>query len=73
MSSSGSFGNAKQSQVMKMILGCAREEGMNREELVTSLAGKVNKSDIDSALDFLSGEGHIYSTIDDDHFKAIDG
>ena len=24
------------------------------------------------AIEFLSGEGHIYSTVDDDHFKATD-
>lgn len=70
--SSGSFGNAKQNQVMKMINGCAREEGMSREVLVKQLEGKVGKADVDAALDFLSSEGHIYSTIDDDHFKAID-
>lgn len=24
------------------------------------------------AVDFLSNEGHIYSTVDDDHFKSTD-
>ena len=57
---------------MKMISGCVRDEGMGREELVKILDGKVGKAEVDSALDFLSSEGHIYSTIDDDHFKAID-
>ena len=56
-----------------MICGCSREEGIDREELLSGLKNKITKSELDSALDFLSGEGHVYSTVDDDHFKAIDG
>ena len=33
----------------------------------------VPEKAIRDAIEFLSGEGHIYSTIDDDHFKATDG
>ena len=27
---------------------------------------------LDDTLDYLNGEGYIYATIDDDHFKALD-
>ena len=56
-----------------MISACDTEDGIYRSDLYAGLATKMSKKDMDSALDFLSGEGHIYSTIDDDHFKAIDG
>ncbi len=71
--SSNTYGNAKQDMVYKMIAACEREEGLGREELQGQLKSKLSRPDIDGALDFLSGEGHIYSTIDDDHFKAIEG
>ena len=35
--------------------------------------GKMSKSEMDSAIDYLSNEGHIYSTVDDEHFKSTDG
>ena len=40
--------------------------------MAQQLNGKMSKKEVDAALDYLSGEGHIYSTIDDDHFKALD-
>lgn len=72
MSSGNSFGNPKHDLVYKMVSGCQREEGINRDELEQQLKGKVNKQEITDSLDYLSGEGHIYSTIDDDHFKSIE-
>ena len=33
---------------------------------------KMSKQKMDSALDYLSSEGHIYSTIDEDHFMTTD-
>lgn len=67
-----SFGNAKQDLVYKMVSACTRDEGLQRDEVAQQLSGKMNKKEVNDALDYLSGEGHIYSTIDDDHFKAID-
>jgi len=67
-----SFGDTKRDTTYKMIAACSREEGINRDELFAQLKMKMSKSDLDNALDWLSGEGHIYSTIDDDHFKTTD-
>ena len=33
---------------------------------------QYNSAAIRGAIEWLSDEGHIYSTIDDDHFKALD-
>ena len=41
-------------------------------QVAQQLNGKMSKKEVNDALDYLSGEGHIYSTIDDDHFKALD-
>ena len=71
--SSSSFGNPKHDQVFRMISGCEHEAGLSRDELESGLKAKgVARADLDAALDFLSSEGHIYSTVDDDHFKAIE-
>ena len=40
-------------------------------QVAQQLNGKMSKKEVDDALDYLSGKGHIYSTIDEDHFKAI--
>lgn len=71
-SSSASFGNAKYDNVYKMVAGCDRDEGISRDEVYQQLAGRLAKNDINEALEFLSNEGHIYTTTDDDHFKTTD-
>lgn len=38
--------------------------------LCSHLGANVSEAEIRNAIDFLSSEGHLYSTIDEDHFKA---
>lgn len=45
------------------------EEGVSIQQLQSQLNG-MSEPDIRTAIDFLSSEGHLYSTIDEDHFKA---
>ena len=40
--------------------------------IVPLFLGKMSKKDVDDGLEFLSNEGHIYSTTDEDHFKTTD-
>ncbi|XP_040280270.1 replication protein A 32 kDa subunit [Bufo bufo] len=61
-----------QNQVLFLIKSCKGSEGMGFEELKARLQG-MNVNTIKQALDFLSNEGHIYSTVDDDHYKSTDG
>ncbi|XP_012578242.1 PREDICTED: replication protein A 32 kDa subunit [Condylura cristata] len=60
-----------QNQVLDLIKACPRPEGLNLEELKSQLQ-HMTSSSIKQAVDFLSNEGHIYSTVDDDHFKSTD-
>ncbi|KAM9039100.1 replication protein A 32 kDa subunit [Sarcophilus harrisii] len=60
-----------QNQVLNLIKACPRPEGMNFQDLKSQLHN-LNVSVIKQAVDFLSNEGHIYSTVDDDHFKSTD-
>ena len=67
-----SFANVKHDSVFRVLKGCVREEGLSRDEMVQTLKGKMSRKDLDDALEYLSGEGHIYSTTDEDHFKTTD-
>jgi replication factor A2 len=72
VSMGNSFGNSKHDAVFKLLTSCTRDEGLGRDEILEALRGKMNRKELDDALDYLSGEGHIYSTTDDDHFKSTD-
>ncbi|XP_063300531.1 replication protein A 32 kDa subunit-A [Pelobates fuscus] len=61
-----------QSQILNLIKSYRGSEGMALDDLKARLQG-INVNTIKQALEFLSNEGHIYSTVDDDHFKSTDG
>ncbi|NWY06963.1 RFA2 protein, partial [Nothoprocta ornata] len=62
---------AHQSQVLNLIKNCPAAEGMSLQELKFQLHN-INMATIKQAVEFLSSEGHIYSTVDDDHYKSTD-
>ena len=68
--SRSSFPNPKIESVYKMVQGCTLDEGLHRNELMEMLKGVMSKKDLDDALSYLSDEGHIFSTMDEDHFKT---
>ncbi|KAM6239650.1 replication protein A 32 kDa subunit [Porphyrio hochstetteri] len=63
--------SAHQSQVLNLIKNCPVPEGMSLQELKLQLHN-MSMSTIKQAVEFLSSEGHIYSTVDDDHYKSTD-
>ncbi|NWR92537.1 RFA2 protein, partial [Furnarius figulus] len=63
--------SAHQSQVLNLIKSCPVPEGMTLQELKLQLHS-MSMSTIKQAVEFLSNEGHIYSTVDDDHYKSTD-
>ena len=72
-SSAQSFGNKNYDLVYGMIKQSNDETGLDRDSIFNQLRMKMSKVEMDNSLDFLSSEGHIYSTIDEDHFKTTDG
>ena len=70
---------------MQLIVANFGDKSLCREELINLhdvpksnslivplFLGKMSKKDVDDGLEFLSNEGHIYSTTDEDHFKTTD-
>lgn len=60
----------QQQQVYQALKGSTADIGMSFTELAGSL--QMSMAQIKQAVEFLSNEGHIYSTVDDDHFKLTD-
>lgn len=60
-----------QAQVLKVFetYSKADEQGTSITEVIQKLPS-IDPSKIRDAVEFLSGEGHLYSTIDDQHFKC---
>jgi len=67
-----SFGHKHYDLVYGIIKGSMEEQGVNRDHVHSQVKSKMSQQEMDAALDFLSSEGHIYSTIDEDHFKTTD-
>ncbi|KAM9723195.1 replication protein A 32 kDa subunit isoform 1-T2 [Menidia menidia] len=63
--------SANQNQVLSLIRGCPDPQGISIQDLKHRL-GSMSLAVIKQAVDFLSNEGHIFSTIDEDHFKSTD-
>ncbi|XP_071118772.1 replication protein A 32 kDa subunit-like [Haliotis cracherodii] len=61
-----------QSQIQLIIKNHPSDTGASIDAVCKQLRN-VPEQQIREAVDFLSGEGHIYSTIDEDHYKATDG
>ncbi|XP_061530132.1 replication protein A 32 kDa subunit [Phycodurus eques] len=63
--------SSNQNQVLSLIKGCPDPQGIGLQELKTRLSG-LSMMAIKQAVEFLSNEGHIFSTIDEDHFRSTD-
>ncbi|CAL9691189.1 unnamed protein product [Knipowitschia caucasica] len=61
-----------QGQVLHVIQQhSGKSEGIHLQDLVT-LLDYINETDIRKSLAFLTNEGHVFSTIDDNHFKSTE-
>ncbi|GFO05090.1 replication protein a 32 kda subunit-like [Plakobranchus ocellatus] len=60
-----------QMQVQTIIRSDQSERGCSIDEICQQLRSVAPKA-IRDAIEFLSSEGHIYSTVDDEHFQATD-
>jgi len=64
--------SAVQNAVLAFIRGSKKENGPGFDNIPPSLLTSFSEQQVRAALDFLSNEGHIYSTISDTHFQATD-
>ncbi|XP_034029943.1 replication protein A 32 kDa subunit [Thalassophryne amazonica] len=63
--------STSQNQVLSLIRSCPEPQGISIQDLKMRLGG-ISLATIKQAVEFLSNEGHIFSTIDDDHYKSTD-
>lgn len=63
--------NPEQQQVLNVLRSTMDEQGMSIAG-VSSQLKHLSQRVIRDCIDFLSSEGHIYSTIDDEHYKPTD-
>ncbi|XP_008275611.1 replication protein A 32 kDa subunit [Stegastes partitus] len=63
--------NPNQNQVLRLIRGCPDAQGISIQDIKQRLNG-ISLAVIKQAVEFLSNEGHIFSTIDEDHYKSTD-
>ena len=68
-----SLGNENYDTVYEMIRQSMDEDGINRDIIFNQVRTKMSVDEMDDAIDFLTNEGHIYSTRDEDHFRITDG
>ncbi|KAG5444109.1 DNA-directed RNA polymerase I subunit rpa2 [Clonorchis sinensis] len=62
---------ALQNQILAIVRAFVGERGIPVTQLSEKLRG-IPERQIRENLDFLSGEGYVYSTVDDDHFRATE-
>lgn len=67
------FNNKNHDMVYAVIKQNNEEQGINTASILAQLKGRINKKEMDDSIAFLSNEGHIYSTVDEDHFKSTEG
>lgn len=69
MSSNGL--SATQNQVLSLIRSCPDAQGIHIQDLKQRLSG-MSITVIKQAVEFLCNEGHVFSTIDEEHFRSTD-
>jgi len=64
--------SANQNLVHRIICSAREESGMHKDQIIAAVKNKINQKELMEILDFLSNEGHVFSTVDDDHYKSTD-
>eukprot|EP00041_Stephanoeca_diplocostata_P009064 m.137948 g.137948 ORF g.137948 m.137948 type:complete len:286 (-) comp17589_c0_seq3:279-1136(-) len=65
-------GTPVQNEVLDVLKRNDADTGTNINDICNELSSKYTATDIRDAIDWLGCEGHVYSTIDEDHFRATD-
>ena len=60
-----------QDKVLAEFSKSADESGMDIKDVIKAMESQgVNGAQVREAVEYLAGEGHLYSTIDEEHFKS---
>ena len=59
-------------RVLATIRSCYRDNGISRQEIYSAHVAEMTQRQVDERVDYLTSEGHIYTTSDLDHFKSTD-
>lgn len=65
-------GTPVQNEALDIIRSCDSDTGINIDQICQQLRGKYTEDNVREAIDWLGCEGHVYSTIDEEHFRATD-
>lgn len=66
-------GFTKEQQLVLQALGTSDSDtGLSIQVIVGTLQSQLNEPQIRTALNYLVNEGHVYSTIDEDHYKRTE-
>lgn len=73
MMSGNSGGGTHEELILKLFreTPCG-DEGISLDVIASRLSSKMGMADVRRAVESLSGEGHLYSTTDDNHFKSTE-
>ncbi len=61
--------NAEQQVILDVLGKCTSDRGLKIDQIFTSVQGQMSEPQLRTALNYLTSEGHVYSTIDENHFK----
>ncbi|XP_013186863.1 replication protein A 32 kDa subunit [Amyelois transitella] len=64
--------NPRQMMVFNLIRACSLEQGISKQDMYDTLKDRMSQMEFENILEWMCGEGHIYSTIDEEHFRATD-
>ena len=60
------------SRILATIRSCFRDNGVSRQEIYNAHMNEMTQAQVDESVDFLTSEGHIYTTINLHHFRSTD-
>ncbi|EQC33428.1 hypothetical protein SDRG_08943 [Saprolegnia diclina VS20] len=63
------FSDPGQQAILDILGATALEMGLSVDQIKQQLNGRLSEAQLREALGYLTNEGHIYSTIDENHFK----
>ncbi|KAE8991140.1 hypothetical protein PR003_g21248 [Phytophthora rubi] len=58
----------EQKAILDVLGTCTSDRGLKIDQIYADLRGQMTEPQLRSALNYLTSEGHVYSTIDEDHF-----